>query len=113
MLKAFFWANEGLRFLLELIMFFGYGYWGFHMTDNTVFRWVLAFVIPSLAIIFWAIFMAPTSSHHVSLLPYIIFETLLFGAVSLGIGWLGYTQVAIIFFIIFAGNAIYLHIAEH
>jgi hypothetical protein len=52
------YANDGLRFLLELAALASLGYWGFAENDG-VLRWVLGIGLPVLAAAVWGTFVSP------------------------------------------------------
>ena len=47
--------NLGVRLLLEIGALFGYGYWGWTVSDD-VFRYLLALAIPLVAAVVWGTF---------------------------------------------------------
>lgn len=51
-------ANLALRFVLELAGVIAVGYWGYHAMDG-LGRWLLAFGVPALLIVSWALVVAP------------------------------------------------------
>jgi len=55
------YANDGLRFLLELAMLAALAYWGFAEFDGVV-QWVLGLGAPLLVAGVWGAFVAPKAS---------------------------------------------------
>jgi len=55
------YANDGLRFLLELAALAALGYWGFAENDG-VLQWVLGIGLPVLAAAIWGTFVSPKAS---------------------------------------------------
>jgi hypothetical protein len=56
------YANDGLRFLLELAALTALGYWGFAEHGGTV-QWLLGLGAPLVAAGVWGRFIAPKASH--------------------------------------------------
>ena len=52
-------ANEGLAFLLELVMLAGLAWWGSQAVSGIAGRIALAILTPLLAVIIWALLAAP------------------------------------------------------
>jgi uncharacterized protein DUF2568 len=55
------YANDGLRFVLELAALTALGYWGFAEHDG-VLQWLLGLGAPLLAAVVWGAFVAPKAS---------------------------------------------------
>ena len=55
------WANDGLRFFLELAALTSLAYWGFAEHDGAV-QWLLGLGAPLLAAVVWGAFVAPKAS---------------------------------------------------
>jgi Protein of unknown function (DUF2568) len=55
------YANDGLRFLLELAALASLGYWGFAENDGAL-QWVLGLGLPAVAAGVWGTFVAPKAS---------------------------------------------------
>jgi hypothetical protein len=55
------YANDGLRFFLELAALTSLGYWGFAEHDGAV-QWLLGLGAPLLAAAVWGTFIAPKAS---------------------------------------------------
>jgi hypothetical protein len=56
------YANDGLRFLLELGALTALGYWGFSQFGGLA-QWLLGLGTPLLAAVVWGRFVAPKASH--------------------------------------------------
>jgi hypothetical protein len=56
------WANDGLRFLLELALLAALAYWGFSGQTGAV-QWVLGLGAPLLVAVVWGRYIAPKASH--------------------------------------------------
>lgn len=85
-LKGF---NLLLAFLLELGALVAFGFWGFTVGPNTLLKFVLGLGAPALGIVVWAIFGAPRSSTHLEGVPYLILQTVFFGAAALALFFAG------------------------
>ena len=55
------YANDGLRFVLELAALTALGYWGFAEHEG-VLQWLLGLGAPLLAAVVWGAFVAPKAS---------------------------------------------------
>jgi hypothetical protein len=55
------YANDGLRFLLELGMLAALAYWGFSEHEGAV-QWLLGLGAPGLTAVVWGAFVAPKAS---------------------------------------------------
>lgn len=72
--------NLALAFILELFMLYAIGYWGVHLKQSTVIRWVVGIGLPVVVAIIWGVFLAPKSviqiPHHIKLLgKFILMES--------------------------------------
>jgi len=56
------YANDGLRFFLELSMLAALAYWGFSEYEGAV-QWLLALGSPLVVAVAWGAFLAPKASH--------------------------------------------------
>src|SRR5215212_7080716 len=73
------YANDGLRFLLELAMLAALAYWGF--TDHGgAIQWLLGLGAPLLVAVIWGVFMSPKASHPTRDPVRILLELALFGS---------------------------------
>jgi hypothetical protein len=90
------YANDGLRFLLELAALAALAYWGFAEFDG-VAQWVLGLGAPLLAAGVWGTFVAPKASRPtvdpVRLLP----EVAVFGSGVAALLAAGSTTLALVF----------------
>lgn len=53
--------NLALAFLLELVMLYAIGYWGFKLKQDTEVRWAVGIGLPLLAAVLWGVLLAPKS----------------------------------------------------
>ncbi|MEP6988729.1 MAG: YrdB family protein [Chloroflexota bacterium] len=102
--------NLGLSFLLELIMLFAYGYWGFTAGSSNLVHWVLGVGVPLVAIVIWSIYNAPMSKRRLPRTPRTILEVLMFSLGALMLALAGQTQWAIVFVVLIVINQIGLYI---
>jgi Protein of unknown function (DUF2568) len=56
------WANDGLRFLLEMALLASLAYGGFSEQTGAV-QWMLGLGVPLLVAVVWGRFIAPKASH--------------------------------------------------
>jgi hypothetical protein len=73
------YANDGLRFLLELAALASLAYWGFAEHDGVV-RWLLGLGAPLAAAVLWGRFVAPKASHPTVDPLRLALEVLVFGS---------------------------------
>jgi hypothetical protein len=106
LLKA---VNLGITFLLELCMLAALAYWGFRASNSLPVRLLLGLGAPLLAILIWALFMAPKASRRLTGLPYLLLKIVLFGAAALALAAAGQPTLAIIFVIVTVINQILLY----
>jgi Protein of unknown function (DUF2568) len=79
-------GNDGLRFLLELVVLLSLGYWGYQVT-NSPLRWVLLVVAPLVAAVVWSIWVAPKSSSALRDPWRLLLELVVFGAAVAALAW--------------------------
>src|SRR6266540_76197 len=90
------YANDGLRFLLELAMLASLAYWGFAEHDGAV-QWLLGLGAPLLVAAVWGAFMAPRASHPTTDPVRLPLEIALFGSGVAALCVAGPTALAIVF----------------
>jgi hypothetical protein len=73
------YANDGLRFLLELAMLASLAYWGFAEHDGAV-QWLLGLGAPLLVAVVWGAFVAPKASRPTTDPVRLLLEVALFGS---------------------------------
>jgi hypothetical protein len=99
------YANDGLRFVLELAALSALGYWGFAEHDG-VLQWLLGLGAPLLAALVWGTFVAPKASRPTVDPVRLLLELAVFGS---GVAAL-FAADAVVFGAIFAG-LVALHLA--
>jgi Protein of unknown function (DUF2568) len=73
------WANDGLRFLLEMALLGSLAYWGFSEEGGAV-QWLLGLGAPLLVAVVWGRFIAPKASHPTTDPLRLVLEAAVFGA---------------------------------
>jgi len=56
--------NLLVSFLLEVGLIILAGYWGFHQSENSILKYILAIGVPSVIILLWGIWAAPKSKRR-------------------------------------------------
>jgi Protein of unknown function (DUF2568) len=72
------YANDGLRFLLELAMLASLAYWGF-AEHHGVGEWLLGLGVPLLVAVVWGTLVAPKASRPTVDPVRLLLEVVLFG----------------------------------
>ena len=98
------YANDGLRFLLELAALGSMAYWGFSEFGG-VAQWVLGLGVPLLAAAVWGRFVAPKASHPSTDPQRLLLELLVFGGGVVALAAAGETTLAVVF-----GALVVLHL---
>lgn len=102
--------NLALAFLLELVMLYAIGYWGFKLKQDTAIRWAAGIGLPLLTAVLWGVLLAPKS---VVASPFAVKMTGKFILLLIASGLLynaGKQQMAIAFIIVVIINFILLFI---
>jgi hypothetical protein len=89
------YANDGLRFLLELAALASLGYWGFAEHEGVV-QWLLGLSAPLVAAVVWGRFVAPKASHPTVDPLRLVLEILVFGSGVAALFLAGSTTVAVV-----------------
>ena len=97
MLKA---INLILRFLLELIILFALGYWGFHYDSILFVQIVLGLGLPLITAVIWGKFISPKATIRLPIIGVFIIELLIFIAAFLCLLANGFNVFAIIFIVV-------------
>jgi hypothetical protein len=90
------YANDGLRFLLELSALAALAYWGFHEFGGAA-QWLLGLGAPLLAAAAWGAFVAPKASRPTVDPVRLLLELAVFGSGVVALLLAGSTALAIIF----------------
>ena len=102
--------NLALAFLLELVMLFAFGYWGFQTGDSAVVHWLFGLGLPIIAIIIWSIYNAPQSKRRLPRTPRTILEVVMFALAALALVAAGQTTWGIIFIVVVLINQLLLYV---
>ncbi|MBK6977797.1 MAG: YrdB family protein [Cytophagaceae bacterium] len=93
--------NHPLAFGLELVLFFGVGYWGYFQGKITLAKWGIAILCFMILVILWALFAAPKSGMRLKYPMLNIFKLLIFSAGTFAFWNLGKTWLAIVYTLLF------------
>ena len=99
------YANDGLRFLLELSALTALAYWGLAEHDGVV-QWLLGLGAPLVAAAVWGRFVAPKASHPTVDPLRLEHEVAVFGSGVAALCIAGRTSLAIVF-----GALVLMHLA--
>ncbi|MET9853679.1 YrdB family protein [Streptomyces sp. NPDC006450] len=94
---AFFLVNEGIAFLLELMILVVLAWWGFSRDIGWAGSLGLAVAAPAAAAVLWGMFAAPKSRFTVPLAAQLAVKAVVFGAAALALLALGQRQPALWF----------------
>jgi uncharacterized protein DUF2568 len=83
-------ANLGLRFLLEIGMLVGLGWWGAHAAG-----WWAALLLPAGAALVWGSFLSPKARWTIPRPARLVLELFLFGLAAAGYDAVGRPWVAV------------------
>lgn len=100
--------NLALAFLLELVMLYAIGYWGFKLKQGTAIRWAVGIGLPLLAAVLWGVLLAPKSVVDSPFAVKMAGKFILFVIASLLLYSAGKQQMAIAFIITVIINFILL-----
>ncbi|PJN56345.1 hypothetical protein PAEVO_30680 [Paenibacillus sp. GM2FR] len=70
--------NLALRFILELILLFSIGYWGFHYGSGLMAQVALGIGLPLLAAVIWGMTISPKARIKLPLAVVLLIEFLIF-----------------------------------
>jgi Protein of unknown function (DUF2568) len=98
--------NLTLAFLLELCMLAALGYWGFILDQGWPIRILVGLGVPLLAAAVWGVFLAPRASMRLPPLLHSILEIVIFGLAIAALYAAGQPQLALLFGLVYAINAI-------
>lgn len=89
-----------LAFLLELVMFFSFSYWGFQKGQSLISKWSLAILFLAVSITLWAIFAAPKATTRLDFPLRLIFELSMFLLAAFALYKLNYSTAALLYAIL-------------
>jgi Protein of unknown function (DUF2568) len=90
------YANDALRFALELAALAALGYWGFAEFDGAV-QWLVGLGVPLIAAAVWGTFVAPKASRPTVDLVRLLLEVAAFGSGVAALVAAGSTPLALVF----------------
>jgi hypothetical protein len=99
-------VNEGLAFLLELLMLAGLCWWGAVQHATVAARIGFAVAAPAVAVIAWWLFAAPRARVSLPLAGVLAVKVVLFGAAAAGVYAIGQHVAGVVFGIIALVNTI-------
>jgi hypothetical protein len=97
-------ANEGLAFLLELVMLAGLAWWGWQAVGGIAGRVALAILTPGLAAVVWGLLAAPRARIRLPLPGVLAVKAVAFGGASVAVYSMGHHALAIAFAAVAAVN---------
>jgi hypothetical protein len=89
--------NLSLRFILELVILFSLGYWGFHIEFGIIIKIAFGLGLPLIIAIIWGKTISPKASIRLSLIWTLLIEIIIFGAAVLCLLSSGFKVFAVIF----------------
>lgn len=104
--------NLIIRFLLELVIFISFAYWGFKLEQGLFIPFIVGLGLPIIGALIWGKFLSPKRTIKLSLLWRLIIESLFIVGAFLCLYDLGFQAFAIGFGIIAVLNRIIL-VAGH
>jgi hypothetical protein len=87
-------ANLGLRFVLELALLVGVGWWGGHVVG-----WWAAVLLPLVAVLVWGAFLSPKARWTIPRPARLVLELVLFAFAAAGYYGAGHPWIAVGFVI--------------
>lgn len=96
--------NAVLAFVLELVLFYSVGSYGFSLGKTSVARWLFAIFFASIAITLWGVWGAPKSEYRLGSPWRYIFELIMFLTGAFCLFNLNYTNWAVIFAVLVITN---------
>lgn len=101
---AFFLVNEGIAFLLELLVLVVLAWWGFSRDAGWAGSLALAVAAPAAAAVLWGMFAAPKARFTVPLAAQLGVKAVVFGAAALALLALGQRLPSLWFAVIVVVN---------
>jgi hypothetical protein len=90
------YANDGLRFVLELCALAALAYWGFR-TESGALQWVLGLGAPLAMAVVWGSFMSPKAPRPLHDPIRLLAEIAIFGAAAVALADADQPTLAIVF----------------
>jgi hypothetical protein len=96
--------NLAIRFILELILLFSIGYWGFHYGSGLMAQAALGIGLPLLAAVIWGMSISPKAKVKLPFAAVLLIECVIFAiAVACQIAS-GFVTFAIVFALVVLAN---------
>jgi hypothetical protein len=96
--------NEGLAFLLELVMLAGLAWWGSQAVSGLTGRIALAVVTPALAVVIWALLAAPRARVRLPAAGVLAVKVVVLGGAAVAVYSTGWHALAVVFAVVAAVN---------
>ena len=90
------YANDGLRFVLELCALAALAYWGFH-TESGALQWALGLGAPLAMAVVWGLFMSPKASRPARDPVRLLAEIAIFGTAAAALADADHAPLAVVF----------------
>lgn len=100
--------NLALRFMLELILLFSIGYWGFHYGTGLLAQAALGIGLPLLAAVIWGMTISPKARVKLPLAVVLLIEFLIFATAVACLIDSGFVTFAIVFAIVATANRFFV-----
>lgn len=97
-------TNDALAFLLEIAALVGLAVWGFTVGPNLVLRVLLGVGAPAALIAAWAVWLAPTSDHRLTMPWLVVAKVVVFGLATAALATAGHPRLAIALGVLVAIN---------
>jgi hypothetical protein len=97
-------VNEGLAFLLELVMLAGLAWWGSQAVGGLAGRIALAVLTPALAVVIWGLFAAPRARIQLPAAGVLAVKAVVLGGAAVAVYATGWHAAAIAFAVVAAVN---------
>lgn len=104
--------NHPLAFVLELVLFFGVGYWGYFQGKTIFTKWAIAILCFLILVTLWALFASPKASMRLKFPALSIFKLLIFSTGTFAFWNLGKAWWAIVYTVLFMVSVALSHIEE-
>ncbi|WP_034342279.1 YrdB family protein [Deinococcus misasensis] len=96
--------NLALAFLIELVMLWAFGLWGFHVGSGPLMKWGLGLGLPVLVAVFWGVFMSPRAVYPLPDGLYLVLQVMLFGGAAVALMLSGKMTLGIVYAVLVVLN---------
>jgi hypothetical protein len=104
MVNALKTANLGLAFVLELCMLAALAFWGARTGNGVAAKVLLGIGAPLVAIVIWALFMAPQATFPLPTVAHTALFVAIFGLAAVALASAGQPVLAVVFAVVSALN---------